>query len=359
MRTDPETGFNVRELDFLNAFRNFVESALKIQPDIVIHSGDLFNSTRPTNRAIAFALEMIKKIVDANIKFVVICGNHSTPRLRETGNIFRVLEKAGFSEGFYPVYGEKAETICIENTAIHALPHIIEERKFQAELANLKPLKEYQYNVLALHAAVTGIKEFRMGDINELIINTHALVEKNYDYVALGHYHRCTEIFKNVYYAGATERMKFDECSDEKGFLEIDLENKKVKMHIIPTRPMIDLPPVDCKNLTPFNIMREIVSVLESTDIKDKIIRLNLINLTKELNKTIDYVRISNLTKDALHVIKNRLFVEEEQEILHRKFGPLTTEYLTYIDTMKLEGFDKEWLKKEGIRLLTERLESG
>ena len=53
-----EDGINQREVDVYDAFKQFVDYAVKSKPDLIIHAGDLFDSVRPNNRAITFAIKL-------------------------------------------------------------------------------------------------------------------------------------------------------------------------------------------------------------------------------------------------------------------------------------------------------------
>ena len=79
-----DRGLNQREEDVFAAFSRVVDATLEIHPDVVIHAGDLFDSVRPTNRAVSFAVEQILRLAKRGIPFVAISGNHETPKLRET-----------------------------------------------------------------------------------------------------------------------------------------------------------------------------------------------------------------------------------------------------------------------------------
>ena len=115
-------GLNQREQDFFDAFARAVDLALGERVDAVLHSGDLFDSVRPSNRAVAFAMEQVKRLGEAGIPFVVIAGNHETPKLRETGSVFRFLE---FLPNTFPVYRGQYERVRIGDTAFHlSLIHI-------------------------------------------------------------------------------------------------------------------------------------------------------------------------------------------------------------------------------------------
>ena len=60
-KIDPHTGINQREQDFYNAWNQAIGDILQIKPDFVIHAGDLFHTSRPTNRAIAvFLLDKLR-----------------------------------------------------------------------------------------------------------------------------------------------------------------------------------------------------------------------------------------------------------------------------------------------------------
>ena len=48
-------GINQREIDTYDAFKQFIDYAVKTKPDLIIHAGDLFDSVRPNNRAITVA----------------------------------------------------------------------------------------------------------------------------------------------------------------------------------------------------------------------------------------------------------------------------------------------------------------
>lgn len=79
-------------MDTYLSFQAFVDRVLELRPDVVLHSGDLFDSVRPSNRALAFAVEQLFRLSEADIPVVIIAGNHSTPRIRETGSAFRLFE---------------------------------------------------------------------------------------------------------------------------------------------------------------------------------------------------------------------------------------------------------------------------
>ena len=85
-------GINQREIDTYDAFNQFIKYAVKSKPDLIIHGGDLFDSVRPNNRAITFAINQILQISKKKIPIIIIAGNHEHPKLKETGHIFSIFD---------------------------------------------------------------------------------------------------------------------------------------------------------------------------------------------------------------------------------------------------------------------------
>ncbi|MDI6886760.1 MAG: DNA repair exonuclease, partial [archaeon] len=150
-RIDEATGLNQREVDTYEAFKQFVDYALKERPDVIVHGGDLFDSVRPTNRAISFVLGQLIRLSEAGIPFVMISGNHETPRLKETGNVFSLFEHI---TNVHAVYENHYELVDSDDLKIHAIPHcddIEGEKKKMIENNDSSG-----FTIARLHASVLG-----------------------------------------------------------------------------------------------------------------------------------------------------------------------------------------------------------
>lgn len=297
-----EDGVNQREMDIYDSFVQCIDYAVKTKPDIVLHAGDLFDSVRPTNRAITVAVQQILRLSQENIPFIVISGNHETPKLKETGNIFTIFEHLNH---VYPIHKNRYEPISLEindkNVVIHAIPHCQSPQEFEANFKKISLEKDVDVNVLLAHGAVAGIKEFTMNEFNELFIPEKNLKEE-FDYIALGHYHLYTKLRQNAFYAGSTERLSFTEAEAQKGFLELDL-GQRLKHRFIPlkTRPMVDAPVLDCSALRIDQIVEKIKDIISSIEPNEKIIRIRLENIPLHLHRGINYQNIRDLAKTATH----------------------------------------------------------
>src|SRR5574340_754074 len=152
---DSATGINQRELDTYSVFKEIVDYIIKTKPDLVIHAGDLFDSIRPSNRAISEALEQFYRLSKERIPTIVIAGNHSTPRQQSTDSIFKILR---YFPEIYPVFSGKYTKLEIGNCAIHAIPHTYSDEDLQESIRKLKPDQNFKYNIMVAHAAVRGVE---------------------------------------------------------------------------------------------------------------------------------------------------------------------------------------------------------
>ena len=295
-------GVNQREMDVYDAFSRCVDYAIQTRPDLVLHAGDLFDSVRPTNRAITVAVQQILRLSKEKIPFVVISGNHETPKLKETGNIFTIFEHL---DHVYPIYKNHYETILLklkdETVCVHAIPQCQSPDEFTVNMKKISLDKSVDYNLLLAHGAVKGIKEFKMNEFNELFIPIKEL-SKDFDYIALGHYHRYTKLQGNAWYAGSTEHLSFTEADSQKGCLEIEL-GQQLKQRFIPlqTRVMIDAPSLDCSALRVDQIVQRVKEIIKGIDPKEKIIRIRLENIPAHIQRGIDYHQIREFGKTAIH----------------------------------------------------------
>ncbi len=344
------SGINQREEDICNSFSFAIDKITELKPDFVLHSGDLFHSVRPTNRIVHFGIQELLKLKLANIPVVIISGNHDTPKQTGVGSVFRLFT---LFDGIYPVYKDSYEKIKIKDTTVHAIPHCVKKENFQEELEKIELESDTKYNILMLHGVVAGIPEFSMGELSEQEISS-SYFKVGFDYVALGHYHRFCEVDENIYYAGSTERLSMAELGEEKGFLEIDLKEKKVKFHQVSTRDMIELLEVDATSFDPDEIYKKIKQGIFSQEIKEKIVRLRVKNIDPYVYNSLSFRKIAELKKEAFYFdLKLERKEEKGKEFLAKpSIGKLNLEFEEYIKNLVIEGLDKDKLLELGLGYL-------
>lgn len=351
-RKSTEEGINQREIDVYNAFEQFIDYSIENKPDLIIHAGDLFDSVRPNNRAITFAIKQMIRLSEKEIPIVIISGNHENPKLKETGHIFSIFDHI---KNVYPVYNSKYETLDFETSQkkkikIHAIPQCNSKKEFNDELKKLKPDKKMDYNIFVAHGSVTGIREFSMNEFNELIIPTKVLTKK-FDYIALGHYHNYSKITENAFYPGAIESLTFAEANEKKGFLKLEFSknNFTKKFEEIKTRPMVDTKPIKCTNLKLDQIMKKIKETINQVNPKEKTYRITLIDIPSQVYRGLDFNKIRKLSNEAVHyeikadVLKDDLSKTESSS----KIDALVNEFKSFLENKEIE--EKETITNLGI----------
>ena len=351
-RKTTQDGINQREIDIYNAFEQFIDYAINTKPDIIIHAGDLFDNVRPNNRAITFAINQIVKLSKNNIPIVIISGNHEHPKIIETGHIFSIFDHL---ENVYPIYNSKYEKIQfkIENKKIliHSIPQCNSKKDYDEELKKLIPDKTADYNIFVSHGSVTGVQEFTMNEFNELIIPTK-IFSRDFDYIALGHFHRYTKLAENAFYAGATENLTFADANEKKGFIELTLSENSLKQSFIEinTRPMIDIKPIKCTGQKIEEIMKKIKQEVQDIKPEQKTFRITLDDIPTNVYRSIDFNEIQKLTNNAIHYeIKANIIKKDDdkKQSTSSKIDALVNEFKKYIDTQNLDY--KETLQELGI----------
>lgn len=329
-RMDPIEGINQRESDFYDAFRQAVDKAIALKPDVVIHAGDLFDTVRPQNRAIDFALRQMIRLSEAGIETVLISGNHSTPKIKETGSIFRIFEHLPH---IHSVHEPGVSKVVVGDITVHAVPHSVTPALAEV-VQGANPSKATRYNVLVLHAGIMDSKAYKMDELNEQNVPASAIPD-GFDYVALGHFHKHMEVRPGMFYSGSTERLGFGEVGQSKGVIEVDLETGGTKFHELRVRGMLDIEPIDASKLTSSEILSEARTRLSAVDIDDLIVRMVVNDVRPDAYSSLEVPAIRRLASSAMHFEPkiNRLEEEGKKVLGDAHIGSLEHEYQLYVSS--------------------------
>lgn len=348
-KVDPDTGMNQREADFYKAWWHVIGAILEEEPDLVLHAGDLFQSPRPNNRAIRVAFEGIQKVTRAGIPFVVVAGNHSTPRIRQSGSIFESLE---LFANVYPAYASEYKQFQIGSCAVHCIPHCSLsdelERAYKAVTLNSKA----EYQVLVTHGAwreSSGQILGSVGEFNEQFIeNPEQRLGLTFDYIALGHYHKHLAVAEHAVYSGSTERTSFNEVGYTSGYVRVDLSAPAWEYVEIPSRPMLALGPIACDDFSVAEVYRAIEQEAQQAP-EGALIKLYLQNLPRDTLLGLEAQQIDEFFPTALHVEKV-LQPADRADIRHAaaSIGSLPDEFARFIVQQTDIAVDREKLAKMG-----------
>ncbi|NQY94220.1 MAG: DNA repair exonuclease, partial [Campylobacteraceae bacterium] len=203
-----DDNINQREADFYDAFSQVVEQIIKIKPDYIIHTGDLFHRSSPSNRALTFAIKQFNILNDLDIPVVLIAGNHSTPRTNLSSPILKIFEDL---KNIHVSFNQEYKKIEFDDVVFHTLPHMNDDSKAvsQIELAE-ENINSDKKNIMMLHCSVGAW--YLMQEYGEWVYpSDKEYIFEKMDYVALGHWHGfgavsvqgTKEKYPNVYYSGS------------------------------------------------------------------------------------------------------------------------------------------------------------
>ncbi|NOQ32363.1 MAG: exonuclease sbcCD subunit D [Helicobacteraceae bacterium] len=332
-----EENINQREADFYDSFTQVVEQIKIIKPDYIIHTGDLFHRARPSNRAITFALEQFKIIDSFNIPFILIAGNHSTPRTNLSSPILKIFENF---KNVFVSYNQEYKKIEFDDVIFHTLPHMNDDTKAlsQIELCE-ESIDKSKKNIMMLHCSVGAW--YLMQEFGEWVYPS----EKEYifekmDYVALGHWHGFGKVAKheNVYYSGSTERTSLNDKRNSKGFVELTLDDKLE----------LEYKEIKIRTFSSFEIncdeYENSIESLEIENIKENIVEVKLTNLSAMQSIEIEANDIKKLFSEAMSVTVKREFKKSTSGEELSDVEAVSLEH-SFLEHMKVDSEDKEFTR--------------
>jgi exonuclease SbcD len=248
-------GGNLRERLVYDHFLDGIDAIVRLRPDALVHTGDLFHSVRPRTRAYTTALEAITRLGEAGIPLVVIAGNHDMRKSRYTTSPFEVL---GYhSAPVHAAYGSGYEPVDLGDTRFHLIPNLLQPGQYREEFDRIEPVKGMR-NVLVTHGLASTLRDRRLGTVMEHEIDT-TMLSPDFDYIALGHFHGQAQVADNAWYCGSQEYISYAETGDTKGGLLVHPGEGPVRHLDLPRTPMADLGELDCPGLTSREIGDEIM----------------------------------------------------------------------------------------------------
>ena len=335
------------------AYERAVDAILERDVDLVIHSGDVFDSVRPaTHVIIGFLRQTARITARAGIPYLVAAGNHETPRLRTTtaaleyANLVNARSAHGFELDFEMVEVDGVDV------GVTLVPHGAIDGA-----GAVTPEGSADINVMVTHGMVPGLeaKSHEMGEAN-----LHSgMLEGAFDYIALGHYHDFHEHRQNAYYAGATERFGFGEVDSKPGFAIVEIGNGKVSVeHVeIEARKMVDLERIKAGDLDASELTEAVRERTSDVELDDAIVRLRAYDVRRGVASGIERELLRDLQRRCLN-FSLEIHAEERPDDVNGSngpvsavFGPLGEEFAAFVEARRERGeleekFAEEFLEK-------------
>ncbi len=201
-----------RKSEILKTFNRMIDYAKENNISIIMLSGDVFDSDRPSKKDKSFFYDAIK--ANKDITFLYLRGNHDI----EESLIEEFVNLKTFNDAWQSY---KFKDIVI--SGIELSPNN------KTSLYSSLMLDKNDINIVMMH-----------GDINtkgKEYIDLKKLGNKNIDYLALGHIHMYGESKIDnrgvAIYPGCIDGRGFDELG-EKGIVVLNIENNKIEHTFVP-----------------------------------------------------------------------------------------------------------------------------
>ncbi|WP_435195611.1 DNA double-strand break repair protein Mre11 [Natronomonas sp. EA1] len=212
-----------RRQDFLDAFEQVIDDAIAEDVDAVVHAGDLFHDRRPDLPDLLGALQVLRKLSDADIPFLAVVGNHETKRDAQWLDLYASL-------GLAVRLGN--EPVTVGDTAFYGLDFVPRSQRDSLD---------YQFDPHdATHAALVShgaFEPFDYGDWDAKEVLSSANID--FDAMLLGDLHKpeTKELVGTwVTYCGSTERASADE-RDDRGYNIVEFDDGvQISRRGLPTR---------------------------------------------------------------------------------------------------------------------------
>ena len=332
-------GLYEREKDFYEVFEKITDKIIEEKVDFVIHSGDLFDNSRPSPLALLTFQKCLIKLKNANIPVYAIAGNHDSV-LRKGAIPPQVLFKKFGLKVISPIN----TNYMYKDVFIAGLPYYSSSqyKNLKNKLSDLsKKAANHEKSILVLHQGIDKYfnlqYELEIGDVPD-----------NFTYYAMGHLHNfINDDFGEgkLVYPGSSEVWKTSELEDYrkngKGFVIVDLDGKKPSID----RIKIDIPREFIERTLDYDNLASGIEAIKQT-IKDfdkkPILNLTVNNVTSTSNA---HEIITEELDDLALMIRPKFKVPGEESIdliidKENALGPIE------VLSSRLEKYDDEEIIK-------------
>jgi DNA repair exonuclease SbcCD nuclease subunit len=378
------------ENDFYERFQELFDKISELDPpvDLVIHSGDFYNSpwegnpSQPPVVARETAIKVLKGFIErTGIPVMILEGNHG---------IYRSLEVSLLDSLKMAVPGlDVATQQELKNAITNGEPLVT---SYDAVDVYCFPFMEY--NVLESAGALEDYNDWittyqKPSGNKPAVAVAHgmdldrtlypAIFSLNYNYIALGHDHHQRKQSKNAWYAGSPERWRFDEIKHDKGFLLIEIDNESttvIPQHLEFKRPVYNHKMSIDDDDTVQTVIDKVNAWFEDNEMKAPWnqttaarVRLVFDGLSSrvrplDLGMAMESLRLNVLAQDSEYNISQLYWTTRQVSVEHdaHAYPEIESEYLiedpesdfmSYLETIKLdEAFDPKTLTRIAVEAL-------
>ncbi|MFX1559622.1 MAG: exonuclease SbcCD subunit D [Promethearchaeota archaeon] len=380
------------ENDFYERFQELFDKISELEPpvDLVVHSGDLYNSpwegnpSQPPVVAQETAITVLQNFIEkTGIPVLIIEGNHGLYRLLEVSLLDSLklavpgLEVATQQDLKQAVRNGEPLVRSFDRLDVYCFPFmdsvVLKSAGLTASFDDWITSHQTRVKSRPSIAVAHGM------DLDETLFKS--IFSIDYDYIALGHDHHQRQQSKGAWYAGSPERWRFDEIRHDKGFLVVDIEagsNPIVTPQILEYERLVigeNLKIV--KDDTIESVMDKVYTLFDKKGVKTDwnpktAARIRLVFEGKatrvssfDLGMALEALRIKILSKDSDYNVAQFVWQVKQsldEEFTAASYPEIESEYLiqdpeedfqAYLETLEIDkSLDTDILTKIAVRAL-------
>lgn len=257
------------------AFSTMIDQAIHYQCDFVILAGDLFDQETRSIKAQVFVRKELERLAEHGIEAFIVFGNHDFFSDQHT-----VVKMPGNTH----IFSENVETKVFKGkngTMVHLYGFSYGKRHiFERKIDEYKRQEGADFHIGILH----GNREGSVDHGNYAPFQLNDLLEKNFDYWALGHIHKRMVMNEQppIIYPGNTQGRNRKEMG-RKGCYLVTLTENNRELKFIETGDIIwDEVAIDCQHIESFDDLLTLCESqldLQREEGKGKLLSLSLKNL--------------------------------------------------------------------------------
>ncbi len=235
--------------DLISSYRRVLALAREHDVDLVIHAGDVFDTPRPSDAALAAGAEPLLALAAAGVPVVIVPGNHERSVLPASlllahTNLYVVRQPCTLSFSLRAARVAIAAVPCARRQAARRFGEALRETGWEQAGADVNILAAHQ----TFESATCGPAGYRFRSGEDVV--ERDVVPTGFDYVAAGHVHRhqvlatAGEDGPPIVYAGSPDRISFAERDEPKGAVVVEADGGRLTYRFLEqaVRPMVVVP---------------------------------------------------------------------------------------------------------------------
>jgi len=339
-----------------------VEYAVEKDADFFVISGDIFHSSNPTTTQMKRFAKLLKPLIDSGIQIVMVAGNHDLPKHESRSSpvdlfstiaeIFAedaktLIKTASTKPGYVDLEskrGEKARFYLLPYVHPMRALKVYEKQKGEGSMdvesvrriwaevigeqierfvTRSKKMEGVDASILCCHLttsnAVMGELELLVSAFDEAL-PISLLQNDVFDYIALGHAHKHQVVSHNppAVYSGSIHRISFNEEGEEKGFVDVIIENGETTWNFVKldVREYTTIRVDATGSSDPTDMIIQEIGRIRSENerkIVGAVVRL-IVKIDNSSLRYVNFNKIYDSLKDASYTLKPELEVLGEAE---------------------------------------------